>query len=171
MDIKNCKPGHVFKDAVTMNVTELILSKNGSKCVGDILFFGKPIGKTWTIDIPSDQKVEIGSVLKLDCVAELRTIRKKSSGNSYSIVVTLSEYDDAYAFFTDEDFETSTKNNLSALYKVGDIAMTTKHHGGIFPFGIGADTLVDIIDIDDRRGYSIKSRTLGITVREIGWVI
>lgn len=165
MDIKNCKPGHVFKDAVTMNVTELVLSKSGSTCVGDILFFGKPIGKTWTTDIPSDQKVEIGSILKLDCVAELRTIRKGSSGNSYSIVVTLSEYDDAYVFFTDEDFETSTKNNLSALYKVGDIAMTTKHHGGIFPFGIGPDTFVD------RRGYSIKSRTLGITVRGIGWVI
>lgn len=96
---------------------------------------------------------------------------KKSSENSYSINITLSEYDDAFAFFTDKDFETSTKNNLSALYKVGDIAMTTKHHGGIFPFGIGADTLVDIINIDDDRGYTIKTRTLGITVRGIGWVI
>lgn len=171
MDIKNCKPGHIFKDCVTLTVTEVILSKSRSMCKGYISLFGILTGKDWTMDIPSDQEVNIGSVLKLGSVAELTRVHMFSSGNIYSLAIVLSKDDFVCVEFTDGDFNSIKPTNKLAQFKVGDIAMTTKHHGGTFPFGIGPDTLVDIIDIDEVRGYTIKTRTLGITVRGIGWVI
>lgn len=170
MDIKNCKPGHIFKDCVTMTVTEVILSKNSSMCKGKISLFGIPTGRDWTMDIPSDQEVSIGSILQLGSVAELIRVHKFASGNVYSLTIILSKDDYVCIELVDSDFDNIEPTTKLKRFKVGDITMTTKRHGGLV-FGIGPDTPVDVIDIDEVRGYTIKTRMLGITIREIGWVI
>lgn len=176
MDIKNLKPGYIFKDAVELVVTSIVLEKYESRVVGKLYLFGKSMEYDWCIDIPPERDVKIGTILKLDCAVELRKIHIMEKGTVYTFAVVLSSKTIVDVHLTDEylskyEPEKDRTYSIDKEYKVGSRTMTTKRHG--FVFGIDKGTVVDVVAIDEEKGYTIQDTfsISGNVVKNIGWVI
>ena len=176
MDIKNCKPGHIFYDAVDLVVASIVLEKSGSRVVGELRLFGKSMEYNWCMDIPSETDVKIGTILKMDCVTELQKIHITQSGTVYTFSVILSTGTTVDVSLTDEylsKYEPNEKQTYTVdkKYRVGSRTVTTKRHG--FVFGIDKGTVVDVVAIDEEKGYTIQDTfsISGNVVKNIGWVI
>lgn len=176
MDIKNCKPGHIFNNAVELVVTSIVLEKSGSRVVGQLKLFGKSMEYNWCMDITSETDVKIGTVLKMDYATELQKIHITQSGTVYTFTVTLSKGMTVDVSLTDEYISKyePTENYAYVVdkkYRVGSRTVTTKRHG--FVFGIDKGTVVDVVAIDEEKGYTIQDTfsISGNVVKNIGWVI